>query len=70
MKPSDKWPVIEMFLEAMAGRTTAITNHLCLPEPIGCGKPIGPFRDNLSLKEYRISGLCQECQDKIFDVID
>ena len=24
------------------------------------------FRDNLSKKEYRISGICQACQDKIF----
>jgi len=24
------------------------------------------FKDNLSVKEYRISGLCQNCQDKIF----
>ncbi len=24
------------------------------------------FRDVLSLKEYRISGLCQKCQDKTF----
>lgn len=27
---------------------------------------IDEFKDALSLKEYRISGLCQECQDKIF----
>ena len=35
-----------------------------------CGKAIHPnleFRDTLSLKEYRISGLCQKCQDKTFD---
>jgi len=25
------------------------------------------FRDELSLKEYLISGICQTCQDKIFD---
>lgn len=25
------------------------------------------FRDELSLSEYRISGLCQKCQDGIFD---
>lgn len=25
------------------------------------------FRDELSAKEFRISGLCQECQDKTFD---
>lgn len=30
---------------------------------------IGPdwaFRDDLSRREYRISGLCQECQDSVF----
>ena len=34
-----------------------------------CKKAIHPnteFRDELSLKEYRISGLCQKCQDKTF----
>ncbi len=25
------------------------------------------FRDELSEREYHISGLCQKCQDKIFD---
>ena len=24
------------------------------------------FKDALSLKEYRISGLCQRCQDEMF----
>lgn len=33
-----------------------------------CGEPIGEqfFRDKLSRREYRISGLCQKCQDKVF----
>ena len=33
-----------------------------------CGKPIKAeeFRDKLSVKEYHISGLCQNCQDKTF----
>lgn len=31
-----------------------------------CNKPPGSFRDELSLKEYRISGLCQKCQDDFF----
>ena len=33
-----------------------------------CGQPvkISDFRDALSLKEYKISGLCQKCQDKVF----
>ncbi|MDD5649036.1 MAG: hypothetical protein PHF86_01265 [Candidatus Nanoarchaeia archaeon] len=25
------------------------------------------FRDELSKKEFKISGLCQKCQDKIFE---
>ena len=33
-----------------------------------CKEPINPatFQDDLSLKEFRISGLCQKCQDDIF----
>ena len=31
-----------------------------------CHNPITKFDDELSEKEYRISGMCQECQDKIF----
>jgi len=32
-----------------------------------CGKEIKGFKDELSVKEFRISGLCQECQDKTFN---
>lgn len=28
------------------------------------------FKDPLSLKEYQISGMCQKCQDHIFEVPD
>ena len=68
MKPTKKSPEIENMLEKMAGRTTAITNMTCVRPPIGCGKPItiNSFRDEISLREYRISGLCQNCQDLIF----
>ena len=31
-----------------------------------CQKPIGRFRNDISKQEYRISGLCQECQDSVF----
>jgi hypothetical protein len=44
----------------------AIDKNVCISPPIGCGKPATIFRDRLSEKEYNISGLCQECQDKIF----
>ena len=34
-----------------------------------CKKPVSEedFTDQLSLKEFRISGLCQKCQDEFFD---
>lgn len=33
-----------------------------------CGKKVylDNFRDALSLSEFRISGMCQKCQDKVF----
>lgn len=31
-----------------------------------CNKQIKGFKDELSKKEYQLSGLCQECQDRIF----
>jgi hypothetical protein len=31
-----------------------------------CGNGVQSLRDELSLKEWRISGLCQSCQDETF----
>ena len=66
--PSDKHPAIENFLEGVAGRTTSIQESRCVPPPFGCGKPVSQedFRDELSRREYAISGLCQTCQDSVF----
>ncbi len=33
---------------------------------VSCKINIKGFRDELSLKEYGISGLCQKCQDEVF----
>ena len=57
---------LETARKAMANRPAAIATNRCIPGPIGCGQPVGEFRDALSAKEYRISGLCQGCQDKFF----
>jgi hypothetical protein len=47
----------------------AITNELVSLQlglcPL-CGDIPGSFRDALSAKEYRISGMCQICQDRVF----
>ena len=34
-----------------------------------CKQPISSdeFKDELSVKEFKISGLCQKCQDKMFN---
>lgn len=66
--PTQKSPDIEAFLNDLMGgnRQQTIIQNKCVPAPIGCGKEVGTFRDALSEKEYRISGLCQECQDSVF----
>jgi hypothetical protein len=35
---------------------------------VTCGGQVGEFRNDLSRKEYTISGMCQECQDSVFGV--
>lgn len=40
----------------------AIGKMIC----VACGKDIRGMRDKLSIKEYLISGLCQDCQDDVF----
>ena len=60
-------PKLQKMLDNMAtkiagGKATLTQCKICLIE-IGnqC------FRDNESYIEYRISGLCQACQDKVFE---
>ena len=65
-EPSKKSPAIEKYLEKISGRTTAIKADKCIDPPIGCGEGAVKFRDDLSRREYTISGLCQRCQDRIF----
>lgn len=63
-EPTHKSPEIENFLEGAFGRTTAIHEARCS----SCQDPVAmeDFRDDLSRKEYRISGLCQKCQDSVW----
>ena len=35
-----------------------------------CNQNIGEFRDEISAKEYGISGMCQDCQDSIFQACE
>lgn len=31
-----------------------------------CSKPIEKFRNQISQREFQISGMCQKCQDSVF----
>ena len=64
-KPEDKAESLEQLFEILFGRTSSIQNGVC----VSCKKEVTSesFRDETSLKEYTISGLCQECQDMIFN---
>ena len=64
--PSEKSPQVRTFLEKFTGREAAIRADRCVEQPFGCGMPATQFRDDLSRKEYTISGLCQRCQEKVF----
>jgi hypothetical protein len=65
MKPSIKHPTINKMLNNIfdIDREGSITNNEC----VSCKKPIVEFKDVISLKEYTISGLCQLCQDEVFN---
>lgn len=60
--PSKKSPAMEVFLEKSFGRTTHIESDTCTM----CGGEAKEFKDELSRREYTISGMCQKCQDKTF----
>lgn len=68
MKPSDKSDEIEAKIESVFGfnRRAYIQDNRCVPPPIGCGGPALEFPDELSRREYSLSGLCAACQAKIF----
>lgn len=69
-EPADKSDAIENLINSLTpgqpGRRETISSGMCRPKPIGCGEPIGPFKDAASEHEYVISGLCQTCQDSVF----
>ena len=46
------------------GRKVAMDNQMC----VICGDDANHFTDELSRKEYGISGMCQSCQDGVFSV--
>ena len=62
--PTEKHPQIDSLLKSMFGvdRRDSIVANTCTL----CRQPAVEFRDMLSQKEFRISGMCQACQDKVW----
>ena len=67
-EPSSKSARLDLYLSVLTGksREIQIASSLCMT----CDGDAINFRDELSLKEYTISGMCQACQDKVFGVKD
>ncbi len=66
MEPTKKSKKIEELLTEInprkVNREETIRRGVCT----WCGDHVGEFRDELSIKEYTISGFCQKCQDDTF----
>tara|TARA_R100000278_G_scaffold117552_1_gene97583 strand:+ start:433 stop:657 length:225 start_codon:yes stop_codon:yes gene_type:complete len=64
--PSEKSSVIEKLLTEINGgksRRAYIHADKC----VRCGEDATYFLDEVSRREYAISGWCQHCQDEMFD---
>ena len=63
-----KSPEITKFLDEMTSaafgrtRSESLSTAMC----VTCGGEASEFRDDLSRREYKISGMCQTCQDSVF----
>ena len=64
--PSEKSEAIDHAITAIFGinRKESIESKKCVmcPEEVD----LDSFKDEISLKEFHISGMCQTCQDKFF----
>ena len=64
MKPSEKTEQMEQTLTNLFGfdRREFINKDVC----ISCGKSASEFKDEISRREFQISGLCFSCQQSVF----
>lgn len=65
-EPTSKNPQIEELLTAITGKDRPATIRSGLCTTCNAYDVVPGLRDDLSRKEYTISGMCQACQDKVF----
>lgn len=65
-EPTKKSESIEQLLTSLTGthRPSAILADTC----VFCGNAATVFVNETARREYSISGMCQNCQDKTFNV--
>jgi hypothetical protein len=65
MKATWKAKRIDDLLTAFTGndRATSVVENTCAV----CNGVADSFVDDLSKREYKISGMCQKCQDAVFN---
>ena len=64
MKATEKATEIDEFITMLTGRDRK--RVVALAGCIQCNDDALSFKDDLSRREYEISGLCQTCQDNFF----
>jgi len=65
MKPTIKAFPLNKLMSEMQGkdRVSTIEANKCMT----CDGTATSFKDDLSINEYKISGMCQSCQDGVFE---
>jgi hypothetical protein len=68
MQPTQKSEPINSFASELIGRgrVESIKGNICTM----CGEFAVGFNDALSEREYTISGMCQDCQDSMYNVME
>lgn len=64
MKTPEMTAVLDRLSLAMFGRvrSDSMRERIC----VTCGGPANSFQDELSAREFLLSGMCQACQDSVF----
>ena len=62
--PTEKSSVVESAISSIFGKNRR--SYILAGKCIITGEDAGPFRDELSKKEYQISGMGQKAQDEIW----
>ena len=62
--PAPKNKEVKQFLDDTLDRSNRIKSSVC----VSCDATDVVFRNEISRKEYILSGMCQKCQDEFFGV--